>query len=111
MLTIEIMGGLGNQIFQIFAVIAYSLTNKIPFYFEKKNATRSDRPFYWDNFFLSLKPFLRETYETNLPIYREQSYHYTAIPPFSHINKPFKLSVYFQSYKFQHFQQSRENFD
>ena len=100
MITVEIMGGLGNQLFQIFAVIAYSLTNKIPFYFEKKKPTRSDRPFYWENFMLSLKPYLREKYDTNLPIYREQSYHYTAIPQFTHINKPFKLVGYFQSYKY-----------
>lgn len=100
MITIEIMGGLGNQLFQIFAVIAYSLTNKIPFYFEKKESTRSDRPFYWENFMLSLKPYLREKYETNLPIYREQSYHYNEIHPFPHINMPFKLFGYFQSYKY-----------
>lgn len=49
---------------------------------------------------LSLKPYLREKYETNLPIYREQSYHYNEIHPFPHINMPFKLFGYFQSYKY-----------
>ena len=31
MIYIEIMGGLGNQLFQIFCGIAYSLENNIPF--------------------------------------------------------------------------------
>ena len=31
MIYIQLMGGLGNQLFQIFAGIAYSLKNNIPF--------------------------------------------------------------------------------
>jgi hypothetical protein len=31
MIYIEIMGGLGNQLFQIFTGISYSIDNKIPF--------------------------------------------------------------------------------
>ena len=31
MIYIQIMGGLGNQLFQIFCGIAYSLENRIPF--------------------------------------------------------------------------------
>lgn len=31
MIYIELMGGLGNQLFQIFCGISYSLDNKIPF--------------------------------------------------------------------------------
>ena len=31
MIYIEIMGGLGNQLFQIFCGIAYSLENRVPF--------------------------------------------------------------------------------
>ena len=33
MLTVEIMGGLGNQLFQIFTLLSTSLNNKIPFLF------------------------------------------------------------------------------
>ncbi len=36
MLTTHVMGGLGNQLFQIFALINLSLKNKIAFYFEKR---------------------------------------------------------------------------
>ena len=61
MITTHVMGGLGNQLFQIFNLISYCLTNKIPFYFEYKElADRSDRPFYWDNFLFSLKPYVKK---------------------------------------------------
>ena len=65
MITIEIMGGLGNQLFQIFALLSYSLKYKIPFYFELKQSNRTDRPFYWDNVLKSLRPFLKPA--INLP--------------------------------------------
>ena len=54
MITIEIMGGLGNQLFQVFSLISYGLTHKVPFYFEHNDTlARPDRPFYWDNFLSS----------------------------------------------------------
>ena len=58
MITTEIMGGLGNQLFQIFNLISYSLTHKTSFYFENKKAARKDRPHYWNNFLMSLLPSL-----------------------------------------------------
>ena len=95
MITIEIMGGLGNQLFQIFALLSYSVKYKIPFYFELKQSNRSDRPFYWDNLLKSLRPFLKPA--INLPIYKEPHFHYSLIP---YIEEPFKLFGYFQSYKY-----------
>ena len=95
MITIEIMGGLGNQLFQIFAVLSYSLKHKIPFYFELKQSNRSDRPFYWDNMLKSLKPFLRPVID--MPIYKEPCFNYTPLP---YVEQPFKLFGYFQSYKY-----------
>ena len=72
MIYIEIMGGLGNQLFQIFCGIAYSFENKIPF---KINNNKFDivspldniskRPTYWDNFLLNLNKF---TYQSQLNI-------------------------------------------
>ena len=101
MITIEIMGGLGNQLFQIFNLISYGLIHKVPFYFEyKEKPEREDRPYYWSNFLGSLKPFLKKSYETNLPIYREKGFHYNKILPYSEIGKPFKFLGYFQSYKY-----------
>lgn len=100
MITIEIMGGLGNQLFQIFALISYALKNKQPFFFENKVPERADRPMYWDNFLLSLKPFVRNVSSGTLSVYREPTFEYTEIWPFNRINRSFKMSGYFQSYKY-----------
>jgi hypothetical protein len=100
MITIEIMGGLGNQLFQVFALISYALINKQPFFFENKVSERVDRPLYWDNFLSNLKPFVRHENAIALPVYREPKFDYTEITPFDRINGPFKMLGYFQSYKY-----------
>lgn len=100
MITIMVMGGLGNQLFQIFNLVSYCLTNKVPFYFEKHDPDRKDRPFYWDTFFVSLRPFVKNIYPTNIPIYKEANFHYTEIVPFKQIDKPFKFFGYYQSHKY-----------
>jgi hypothetical protein len=103
MIYIEIMGGLGNQLFQIFCGIAYSLENRIPF---KINANKFDlvspvdniskRPTYWTTFLSNLSKF---TYQQQLTIstYNEPSFIYNKIPS---INEDFKLYGYYQSYKY-----------
>jgi hypothetical protein len=105
MIYIEIMGGLGNQLFQIFCGIAYSLENRIPF---KINASKFDlvspldniskRPIYWTNFLINLSKF---TYQHPLTIrysYIESTYFkFDKIP---YINQDFKLRGYYQSYKY-----------
>ena len=111
MIYIEIMGGLGNQLFQIFCGLAYSFNNKIPF---KINNNKPDkvspldnislRPTYWDNFFHNLSKF---TYNNNIniPIYREHAlFKYSKIP---YISQDFKLFGYYQSYKY--FEDQYEN--
>ena len=101
MITIEIMGGLGNQLFQVFNLISYCLTNRVPFYFEyKESPDRADRPFYWDTFLSNLKPFVKLSFDRSVPIYREQGFHFTDHTPYSLIKKPFKFFRYFQSYKY-----------
>jgi hypothetical protein len=103
MIYIEIMGGLGNQLFQIFCGIAYSLDNRIPF---KINASKFDlvspadnisiRPTYWANFLSNLSTF---TYQKQLKmqVYNEPAFIYNKIP---YMNEDFKLHGYYQSYKY-----------
>jgi len=104
MIYIEIMGGLGNQLFQIFCGIAYSLENRIPF---KINANKFDlvspldniskRPTYWSNILKNLSPF---TYQEQLaiPTYIEKTYfRFKKIPI---ITQDFRLHGYYQSYKY-----------
>lgn len=103
MIYIELMGGLGNQLFQIFCGIAYSLENRIPF---KINATKADlvspidniskRPTYWTNFLSNLSTFTYQN-QVNLPLFKEPAFTYNKIPI---INQDFKLFGYYQSYKY-----------
>ena len=56
--TCELMGGLGNQLFQIFCVIAYSLKNNKNYVFtnsKQLNFGSAIRNTYWDNFLIELK--------------------------------------------------------
>jgi hypothetical protein len=101
--TIEIMGGLGNQLFQLFALIAYSLRTKTPFFFENKPITCGDRKkYYWDTALLNkLKGFIKPPLQQQV-IYKEPFFHYTPIPQ---INPDYnvqniKLHGYFQSEKY-----------
>lgn len=93
--TVHIMGGLGNQLFQIFALLSYSLTYKVPFHLEHTPVVRKDRPFYWDTLLKSLKQFLKPV--TGIAIFNQKQFHYLKIP---HVPYPIKLFGYFQSYKY-----------
>jgi|TARA_B110000305_G_C19290417_1_gene563906 hypothetical protein len=98
MTTATILGGLGNQLFQIFNLISYSLSNGIEFHFKSQVQQQKDRPFYWDNFLKSLKPFIKpiEIKEK----YKEQQFHFSKIPAYENLNKTVSFEGYFQSYKY-----------
>jgi hypothetical protein len=101
MITCNLCGGLGNQLFQIFTTISYSITNKIPFYFpNKKELTNGSilRYTYWDTFLNALKPFLKINYD-KLEIIREQQFSYNELPS-SNPSDSVMLVGYFQSYKY-----------
>jgi len=66
MITCNLMGGLGNQLFQIFAIIAYSIRHKNPFIFpyvkmQEPMSDKPDRPTYWESFLYSLKKYTNAT--------------------------------------------------
>lgn len=102
MIYIEIMGGLGNQLFQIFTGISYSIDNRIPFKikFNKKDEVSpldntSKRPTYWNNFLKTITAF---TYVElpNLPVFKErEAFNYNKIPQF---DEDFIIFGYYQSY-------------
>ena len=103
MITIELQGGLGNQMFQIFTVISYALEHKRQFLlpYDKKDKYSpggSARPTYWDSLFDKLNGFLtKRTIVAN--IFGEKSFRYDKLPVFE-IIKPTKLYGYFQSPKY-----------
>ena len=98
MITIELMGGLGNQLFQIFTVMAYGIQNNCPFCFpdvEIKHGWR--KRVYWGSFLTNLQPYLKNIQYVH--ILREPGFHYILIP--SHMSSDnIKLFGYFQSYKY-----------
>jgi len=99
--TVEIMGGLGNQLFQIFTLISYSLNEGVGFYFENKQITYGWRKKnYIDTPMLSfLKSYVRKVTKTS--IFKESNaINYNPIPSFKKYNKNVKLDGYFQSYKY-----------
>jgi len=60
MITVALKGGLGNQLFQIYATLAYALSNGFSFNFQNCEILNIGtlRPTYWNTMFYRLKPFL-----------------------------------------------------
>ena len=103
----NVMGGLGNQLFQIFTAFAYALENNrkliLPY-----SAGTAQRPTYWSpgsflqGFFIFTVGYAPNDCTNQLlrsfPVYTEQEFEYKKIPDFGE-NHVF-LSGYFQSYKY-----------
>jgi hypothetical protein len=97
-------GGLGNQLFQIYTTIAYSLENNSSFTFLNKLQTFGItlRSTYWNTFFKSLQPYLLdETHYQgiNFSKIKELEFKYNPLPSFPE-NNDYELIGYFQSYKY-----------
>ena len=111
MFTCNIMGGLGNQLFQIFATIAMAMKNGDTFWFMYKTTAGGVtlRNTYWENLLIELKKY---TY-VNFPLlYKNESppsieqikeekfaYQNIILPNINKGNIYF-LNGYFQSYKY-----------
>ena len=116
MITCNLMGGLGNQLFQIFTTISLSIKTTNHFVFS--NAIVLDggyRHTYWDTLLFKLKPFLRTIHiikETNsvfikdsgfdrmFTIFKENGLQYNNIPQYKLMGADTYLHGYFQSYKY-----------
>ena len=104
-LSCMLMGGLGNQLFQIFATISAAVNANLPFVFEYSDVLNvgKPRPTYWNSFLNMLRQFT--TFESlyTLPKIAETGFIYTPIVVNS--QDPRCLFGYFQSYKYfdQHY--------
>ena len=100
MISVDIMGGLGNQLFQIMTAFAYSKKYRNPLIIKRESHSPSCtyRNVYWNNFLEGLQKYLINR-NIDLPIYNEKSFEYNELPKISE-NDDIKLSGYFQSYKY-----------
>jgi hypothetical protein len=112
MLTCYLRGGLGNQLFQIFATISYALKHKKPFAFSNQFQLYTDRFTYWHTFLSQLAKFTKEikyghkinentiliNNNTTFAIINEIDFTYNELPNIDDDNV--FLLGYFQSYKY-----------
>ena len=103
MITCNLMGGLGNQLFQIFATISYAIKSKNRFAFLSQETlgggSTTIRYTFWNTFFSNLKTFLVK----DLPVVRvmkETGFVYNELRVSEMINQNIMLYGYFQSYKY-----------
>lgn len=79
-----IMGGLGNQLFQIATALALSYDYGCQAVFEQITESESSigtRPVYWDNIFHQIKTLPRDAYQQlNFTVYPETQRPYKSIP-------------------------------
>lgn len=114
MITCQLSGGLGNQLFQIFATLSYAITHNISVMFDYENDTTKyltlDGPkmrhTYWNTFFVNIINLTTYSLPRNSTIdlsaffpYKEPSFEYTPLP-IEIASRNMKLVGYFQSHKY-----------
>ena len=104
MITCNLMGGLGNQIFQIFTTIAYGIKSRIQFKFLNietlGGGSTTIRHTFWNSFFSRLSPFLIENLPQPIHIIREKDFTFKELPIYEMIQRDVMIFGYFQSYKY-----------
>jgi hypothetical protein len=99
MITCKLLGGLGNQLFIIFASLSYSIQHKQHYFFEDTSQTigMTHRNTYWKTIFNKLMPYLlkKESFPFIDIIIKENNY-FINLPE----NKNILLCDYFQSIKY-----------
>jgi len=105
------MGGLGNQLFQIFAVIAAALRNHDTFFFMQQDELEGHpghpRYTHWTTLLRGLGRYLTQSNDTtermfqSLPRWDEIGFQYTSLPTGTvKYPKPLRIHGYFQSEKY-----------
>jgi hypothetical protein len=108
MITVLINGGLGNQLFQVFAALGAAIRNNDTCYFLYTIRDASGkRETYWNTLLHYLKPMTVNATQANvqrfrhLPEYQESGFRYSKLPGQTAMNStPLKLIGYFQSEKY-----------
>jgi len=94
------MGGLGNQLFQIFTTISYAMTNKQKFIFINSDMA-GNRKTYWKSFLQMLQNFTKTILPIqNATVIKEKDFSYNPLELPNTSNDYTVLNGYFQSYKY-----------
>lgn len=108
MITCNLMGGLGNQLFQICATISYAITSRQTFKFLNVSTLGGGgctlRHTFWNSFLIKLKPFLVDNISNPITQIREKDFTFNELPILQTNNVI--INGYFQSYKY--FQENYE---
>jgi len=104
MITCNLMGGLGNQLFQIFATISYAFNHVVEYNFLNTTTLGNGttiRYTFWNNIFKKLQPALINTLPYGMALIREPHFKYTELP-IAGLIKTQNICIYgyFQSYKY-----------
>ena len=104
MISCSLSGGLGNQLFQIFTIVAFSikLCRKCVFLYEDFTRGCTIRPTYWNTFLKPIKYMATLPYSISSPtIMKEKHFHYEDMDFAKMREKEYvNLVGYFQSYKY-----------
>ncbi len=104
MITCNLMGGLGNQIFQIFATISYAIKSRNQFKFLNLTTlgagSTTVRYTFWESFFSTMKPFLISELPQPIHVIREKGFPYNELSVREMVNRNVMIYGYFQSYKY-----------
>ena len=100
MITCNLMGGLGNQLFQIFATIAYGYKSNNQFRFlgveTLGGGYTTVRPTYWNTLFTKMQPFLINDMP-KVRVFNESGFPYKELPVGEMRQTDVLISGYFQS--------------
>jgi hypothetical protein len=99
------MGGLGNQIFQIFATISYAIKTRNEFKFTNAislgGGDTTVRYTFWDSFFSRLKIFTTNKF-SKMYLIKEKDFTFNELPLYEMVKPSMDILIfgYFQSYKY-----------
>lgn len=103
MITCNLMGGLGNQLFQIFATIAYGYKSNNQFRFlgveTLGGGHTTVRHTYWNTLLSKMQPFLINEIP-QVRVFREDGFPYNELPVGDMKQADVLIYGYFQSYKY-----------
>lgn len=105
LITVNIDGGLGNQLFMVAACLAYAWDHgrKPVFRYRNMIINETNRPTYWNTLFKQLKA---KRYDIVIDKeYQEPQFHYIPIPPLQ--ENTVKLLGYYISYLYFHHHRER----